>query len=151
VTPRPPRGAIEAGGEHMRRPFRTEENMLIGSGGTPQRRRPRIERTPHRRRPRLTGRNSVTRTREYYYSLYTVVAVKIVLFSFLCVFFGASIRIMRTSFKNIAQLWRVALPTAVAIIALIVAYQIFKNIKEIVRYDRELKESRKMGPPPKTG
>jgi uncharacterized integral membrane protein len=104
----------------------------------------------HRRRFQLSGRNKISRTREYYYSLYTVLSVKIVLFAFLWVFFGASVKMMRASFKNIAETWRFALPAAVAIIACIIGYQIFRNIKEIVRYSKELEQARKVNPPSKS-
>ena len=114
--------------------------MLIGFG-----------QRQHRKRLQLSGRNKISRTREYYYSLFTVLAVKIVLFTFLWFFFGASVRIMRTSFKNIAETWRFMLPAAVAIITLIIGYQIYKNIKEIVRYSKELEQSRKIDPRSKGG
>lgn len=77
--------------------------------------------------------------------------MKIVLFVFLWVFFSASVRIMRTSFKNIAETWRFMLPAAVAVMAMIVGYQIYKNIKEIVRYSRELEQKRKIDPRSKGG
>jgi len=110
--------------------------MLIGFG-----------QRQHRKRFQLSGRNKISRTREYYYSLFTVLVVKIVLFAFLWVFFGASVKIMRTSFKNIAETWRFALPAAVAIIAGIIGYQIYKNIKEIVRYSKQLEQARRIDPP----
>jgi uncharacterized integral membrane protein len=109
-------------------------------------------RQPERqKRFQLSGRNRIARTREYYYSLYTVLVVKIILFVFLWVFFSASVRIMRTSFKNIAETWRFILPAAIAAISLIIGYQIYKNVKEIVRYGRDLRQSRKTDPPTKSG
>ena len=107
---------------------------------------------PERRtRFRLSGRNRIARTREYYYSLYTTLVVKIVLFAFLWALFGTSTKVMRTGFKNISHAWRVALPAAVAIIAAIIGYQIYKNIREIVNYAKELQRTRDTGSSSKTG
>lgn len=84
----------------------------------------------------------IARTREYYYSLFTILVVKIVLFIFLWILFGSAVRVMRGSFKSISDTWRLALPSAIAIIAMIIGYHIYKNIKDIRKYDRELKEAR---------
>jgi hypothetical protein len=89
------------------------------------------------------SRNKIVRTREYYYSLFTTLVVKIVLFVFLWMLFGTSIKVMRTGFKSISNSWRLALPGAIAAIALLIGYHIYKNIKEIARYNRELEEARK--------
>lgn len=85
----------------------------------------------------------IVRTREYYYSLFANLVVKIVLFVFLWMLFASSVRIMRKSFRNISDVWRIILPSAVAIIAIIIGYHIFRNIKEIRRYGKELEEARK--------
>ncbi|MCX5752679.1 MAG: hypothetical protein NTW97_03410 [Candidatus Krumholzibacteria bacterium] len=98
-----------------------------------------------RKRLRVPGRAGLSRSREYYYSLFTTLTVKIVLFIFLWMLFGSAVRIMRTSFRNIAGAWRVALPGAVAIIALLIGYHIYKNIKEILECNREMDEARRKG------
>jgi hypothetical protein len=95
------------------------------------------------RRYSSSMRNKLVRTREYYYSLYTTLVVKIILFIFLWMLFASSIRVMRQSFKSISDGWRIALPGAVAAIAILFGYHIYKNIKEIVRYGKELEEARK--------
>jgi len=89
------------------------------------------------------ARSAFSRTRELYYSLFTVLMVKIILFVFLWILFGSSVGVMRTSFKNISDAWRLALPGAIAVIALIIGYHIYRNIKEIQRCTRELSEARK--------
>jgi hypothetical protein len=48
---------------------------------------------------------------------------------------------MRKSFKNVSDAWRMALPGAIAIIAMLIGYHIYKNIKEILRCNRELDEA----------
>jgi len=88
-------------------------------------------------------RDKLARTREYYYSLFTTLVVKIILFIFLWVLFASTIRVMRKSFRSISEGWRLALPGAVAAIAILIGYHIYKNIKEILRYSRELEEARK--------
>jgi len=102
-----------------------------------------FRRAASRRKLRSPARASLLRSREYYYSLFTTLTVKIVLFIFLWMLFGSAVRIMRTSFKNVSGAWRVALPGAVAIIALLIGYHIYKNIMEIRRYNRELDEARR--------
>jgi len=84
----------------------------------------------------------VVLTRERYYSLFAILAVKIILFAYLWTLFGWSIRIMRKSFKNISDAWRVALPAAIVIIAAVIAWNIYKNIKEIIALRREMQEQR---------
>lgn len=78
--------------------------------------------------------------RERYYSLFAILTVKIVLFGFLWGLFFSSVRVMRTSFKNISDAWRVALPVAIVIIAAITAWNIYRNIKELIAIRRELKQ-----------
>lgn len=97
-------------------------------------------------RPRRFGSSAgdrIARSREYYYSLFTTLAVKIVLFFFLWMLFGSAVRVMRKSFKNVSDSWRIALPAAIAFIALLIGYHIYKNIREIRRYSREMDEERK--------
>jgi uncharacterized integral membrane protein len=95
---------------------------------------------PKRRRFfRSPLRNHITRTREHYYALFSILVVKIVLFIFLWVLFGHSVRIMRTSFKSISQFWRFILPITVAAVALFIGYHIFKNIREIYTLGRDAK------------
>ena len=91
------------------------------------------------RRMRSSFGRRIDRTREYYYSLFTILVVKIVLFLFLWVLFASSIRIMRTSFQSVSTFWRFALPGAVAAINSFIGYHIYKNIKEIGEYGKELK------------
>jgi steroid 5-alpha reductase family enzyme len=95
------------------------------------------------RRYSSSVRNEVIRTREYYYSLFTTLVVKIILFIFLWMLFASSVRVMRKSFRSISEAWRLALPGAVAAIAILIGYHIYKNIKEILRYNKELEEVRK--------
>ncbi|MFA4946958.1 MAG: hypothetical protein WC674_00395 [Candidatus Krumholzibacteriia bacterium] len=96
-----------------------------------------------RRRFRSSEGERLLRSREYYYSLFTTLAVKIVLFIFLWVLFGSAVRVMRKSFKNVSDIWRMALPGAVAVITIVIGYHIYKNIKEILRCNREFDEARK--------
>jgi flagellar biosynthesis protein FlhB len=96
-----------------------------------------------RRRFRSSESERILRSREYYYSLFTTLAVKIVLFIFLWMLFGSAVGVMRKSFKNVSDAWRMALPGAIAAIALLIGYHIYKNIKEILRHNREFDEARK--------
>lgn len=96
-----------------------------------------------RRRFNSTEAGRLARSREYYYSLFTTLAVKIVLFIFLWMLFGSAVRVMRKSFKNVSDAWRMALPGAIAAIAILIGYHIYKNIKEIRRYNRDLDEARR--------
>jgi low affinity Fe/Cu permease len=96
-----------------------------------------------RRRFRSPEAQKIARSREYYYSLFTTLAVKIVLFIFLWMLFGSAVRVMRKSFKNVSDTWRMALPAAIAAIAILMGYYIYKNIKEIRRHNLELAEARK--------
>lgn len=96
-----------------------------------------------RRRFGSSAGDRLARSREYYYSLFTTLSVKIVLFFFLWMLFGSSVRVMRKSFKNVSETWKVALPAAIACIAVLIGYHIYKNIKEIRRYSKELEEARK--------
>jgi hypothetical protein len=98
---------------------------------------------PSRPGLRSPGRSGLVRSREYYYSLFTTLAVKIVLFVFLWMLFGSAVRIMRTNFRNLSNGWRVVLPGAIAIIALLIGYHIYKNIMAIRGYNRELDEARR--------
>jgi hypothetical protein len=85
----------------------------------------------------------LARSREYYYSLFTTLGVKIVLFFFLWMLFVSAVRVMRKSFKNVSDTWKVAMPVAIAFIAVLIGYHIYKNIKAIRRCGRELEEERK--------
>jgi low affinity Fe/Cu permease len=104
-------------------------------------------RQPVRRRYTSSLRGKIALTREYYYSLFTTLVVKIMLFIFLWMLFASAIRVMRKSFKNISDTWRLVMPTAIAAVALLIGYHIYKNIKEIVRYNKELSEARKTNAP----
>jgi hypothetical protein len=90
-------------------------------------------------------RSKLLRTREYYYSLFVTLVVKIILFFFLWMLFATSVRIMRKSFRNISDAWRVILPAAVAGIACLIGYHIFKNVMDIRRYSKEMDEQRRSG------
>jgi len=96
-----------------------------------------------RRRFGSSKAQEISRKKEMYYSLFTTLGVKIILFIFLWMLFGSSVRVMRKSFKNLSDTWRMALPAAIAAIALLIGYHIFKNIMEIRRYGRELEEARR--------
>jgi uncharacterized integral membrane protein len=93
-----------------------------------------------RRRFHSHIRDKARKTREEYYSLFTVLAVKIILFIFLCTLLVSSIRVMQRSFKNISDIWRAVLPGAVVVIAAIIGWTIYNNIKEIIRLDREVRQ-----------
>jgi len=88
-------------------------------------------------------RDKLQRTREYYYSLFATLMVKIILFIFLWMLFASAVRVMRKSFRSISDTWRFILPGAIAIIAVLIGYHIYKNINEILRYNKELDEERK--------
>ncbi len=96
-----------------------------------------------RRRFRSAEGEKLSRSRERYYSLFTTLAVKIILFFFLWMLFGSALKVMRTTFKNVSDAWRAALPGAIAMIALLIGYHIYKNIKEILRYNRDLDEAKR--------
>lgn len=98
-------------------------------------------RPPRRPRFRSSFGERAARTREYYYSLYTILAVKIVLFIFLLVLFGNALRALRAGFKSIPQAWRIILPAAILAMALYIGYHIYKNIKEIRGYGKDLKRN----------
>jgi len=100
-----------------------------------------------RRRINSPLRRKIALSKEYYYSLFTTLVVKTILFVFLWVLFASSIKVMRRSFRNISDTWRLVMPSAIAAVALLIGYHIYKNIKEIVRYNRELNESRKANLP----
>ena len=51
-------------------------------------------------------------------------------------------QIMRKSFRNINDAWRVVLPAAIVIIAAVIAWNIYKNIKEIIALRKEVLEQR---------
>ncbi|MDD4856840.1 MAG: hypothetical protein PHD74_01900 [Candidatus Krumholzibacteria bacterium] len=99
-----------------------------------------------KRHSHIFGRTKIVRTREYYYSLFTTLMVKIVLFIFLWMLFASCVRIMRTSFRGISDIWRFVLPAAVVIIAIIFGIRIYKDIKELRRYGNELKEAQREKP-----
>ncbi len=95
-----------------------------------------------RRRFGSSAGDRLARSKEYYYSLFTTLGVKIVLFFFLWMLFGSAVRVMRKGFKNVSDSWKFALPAAIAFIALMIGYHIYKNIREIRRLGRELDEER---------
>jgi hypothetical protein len=96
-----------------------------------------------RREFTLSGRSKIGHTREYYYSLFATLMVKIVLFISLCMLFASSVRIMRTSFRSISEAWRFIMPSAVAIIAIFFGYRIYKDIKYIRSYSKEMERARR--------
>jgi hypothetical protein len=96
-----------------------------------------------RGRFRSPGKRRLARSRGRYYSLFATLVVKIMLFIFLWLLFDSAVRVMRTSFKNVSDGWRAALPAAVAVVAILIGYHIFRNIKEILRFKREFNEARK--------
>lgn len=96
-----------------------------------------------RRRFRSPERLRLLRSRERYYSLFATLVVKILLFVFLWLLFDSAVRVMRTSFKNVSDGWRTALPAAVAMIAILIGYHIYRNIKEILRLNKEFNEAGK--------
>ena len=102
-------------------------------------------RQPNRRRFRSPIRERMKRQREYYYASFTVTVVKIVLFIFLCILFSVALRLFHYRFQTAAPPIRYAIPTIIAICAVVLAYFIYKNIKDI----REISEERRQSPPPR--
>jgi amino acid permease len=88
-------------------------------------------RQPDRRHFRSPIREQRRRQREYYYASVSVLVVKIILFVFLAVLFSVSIRLFHYRFAHLAPPIRYAVPALVAIAAIILAYYIFKNIKDL--------------------
>ncbi len=79
-------------------------------------------------------------TRGGYRALYVTLLVKILLFVFFWMLFASTIRAGRTGLRGLPMSWRIALPTAVALSALVTGYFIFNNIMEIRRYKKGLRE-----------
>jgi len=94
-------------------------------------------RQPDRRRFRSPIRERMKRQREYYYASFSVLVVKIILFIFLCILFSVSLRLFYHRFQNTAAPARYAIPAIVGIFAVILAFFIFKSIKEIREMSKE--------------
>jgi hypothetical protein len=99
-------------------------------------------RQPNRRHFKSQIRERRKRQREYYYASITVLLVKIVLFIFLAILFYVSLRLFHYRFGHLAPILRYAVPALVGIFDLILAFFIYRNIKDI----RELSQDRRQSP-----
>ncbi len=88
-------------------------------------------RRPDRRKFRSPIRERRRRQREYYYAAVSVLVVKIVLFVFLGILFSVSARLFHYRFQHVNPALRYAVPAFVALGAIILAYFIYKNIKDL--------------------
>jgi uncharacterized membrane protein len=95
-------------------------------------------RKPDRRRFRSAIRERHKRIREYYYASVSVFVVKIVLFVFLLILFTVSARLFHYRFAHLAPVPRYAVPGIVAVAAIILAYFIYKNFKDLRELSKEL-------------
>lgn len=94
-------------------------------------------RRPNRRSFKSPIRERRKRQREYYYASVTVLVVKIVVFIFLGILFSVSLRLFHYKFGDMNPALRYAVPALVAIFAVVLAYFIYLNIKEIVELSKE--------------
>jgi len=69
---------------------------------------------------------------ERYYSLFAVTAVKIILFVFIVAFLGLTFKLLRTSLAHIGNAYRFVVPAMIVIIAVLLASDIRKNIKQLL-------------------
>ncbi len=96
-------------------------------------------RQPKRRKFRSPIRERRKRPREYYYAAVSVLVVKIVLFIFLAILFSVSVKLFHYRFEHITPALRYAVPALVAGAGIVLAYFIYKNIKDL----RELAEEQR--------
>ena len=96
-------------------------------------------RKPDRRKFRSPIRERRKRQREYYYAAVSVLLVKIVLFIFLTILFTVSVRLFHYRFQHIAPGLRYLVPALVAAAGVMLAYFIYRNIKDL----RELAEEQR--------
>jgi uncharacterized membrane protein len=94
-------------------------------------------RQPNRRHFRSPIREHRRRQREYYYASVSVLVVKIILFVFLVILFSVSVRLFHFRGAHLSPPVRYAVPVLVAIAAIILAYFIFKNFKELRELSKE--------------
>ncbi len=94
-------------------------------------------RKPDRRGFKSTIHDRRKRQREYYYASMSVLVVKIVLFVFLWILFYHAYRVFSIRFEHLPPSLRYAVPAVIAIFAIVLAYFIFKNIKEISASSKE--------------
>ena len=99
-------------------------------------------RHPDRRKFRSPIRERRRRQREYYYAAVSVLVVKIVLFIFLGILFSVSVKLFHHRFQHVAPALRYAVPAFVALAAVILAYFIYKNIKDLKEISEEQLKSR---------
>jgi len=85
----------------------------------------------------------LVRAREHYYSLYFILVVEIILFFSLGGLLIGTMNTLQKAFRNIEPFWRIALPAAIAIVAAVIGWTIYKNIKEILALNRELQQQRR--------
>ncbi len=99
-------------------------------------------RQPNRRRFKSAIRESRKRQREYLYAAVSVLVVKIILFVFLCILFSVTIKLFHYRFEDGGFVVRNSVPALVAAFAAILAFYIYKNIKEIRALSKENSSSR---------
>jgi hypothetical protein len=98
-------------------------------------------RQPDRRKFRSPIRERRQRQREYYYAAVSVLVVKIVLFIFLAILFSVSARLFHYRFQHITPALRYAVPVFVAAAGVVLAYFIYKNIKDLRELSEEQRKS----------
>ncbi|MCK4350306.1 MAG: hypothetical protein KAX13_05570 [Candidatus Krumholzibacteria bacterium] len=98
-------------------------------------------RQPNRRKFRSPIRARRQRLREYYYAAVSVLVVKIVLFIFLSILFKVSVRLFHYRFQNVTPVLRYAVPALVAAAGIVLAYFIYKNIKDLRELAKEQRKS----------
>jgi hypothetical protein len=94
-------------------------------------------RQPNRRGFRSPIRERRKRQREYYYASISMLVVKIVLFVFLWILFSVTLRLFHYRFKGVTAPLRYSVPAIIAIFAIVLAYYIYINIKEIRELSKE--------------
>ena len=91
----------------------------------------------NRRKFKSSIREKRKRQREYFYSAVSILVVKITLFVFLCILFSISLRLFHYRFSDSTPIIRYSVPALVAIFAIVLARNIYKNIKEIIALSKE--------------
>jgi amino acid permease len=98
-------------------------------------------RQPNRRRFKSTIRERQKRQREYFYASVSVLVVKIILLVFLIILCAVSFRLFHYRFAHLTPPIRYAVPTMVAIFAIILIYFIYKNFKDMRGIQREKRKT----------
>ncbi len=95
-------------------------------------------RRPNRRNFRSTFRETQKRNRDYYYAAATILAVKILLFWFLCLLLYVSTKLFYYQLSDNPRLMRLAIPVTIILCIVILACHIIKSIKEIKNQSKNL-------------